>query len=227
MGESGASGIEAEVVGVVGDVRDGTLRDSLRPHVYVPFGQEYAAGMHVHLRIAPLGPDAAARLLNDVRAEIRSVDGRLPVLGVKTLRNHIEAGADYWVVQTGARMFSIFGGIALLLAVIGLYGVRSYSVARRTREIGIRMALGASAGEAQALVLREGLKLTVAGTAIGLVLSLLLGKVLASLLFEVNGADPLVFSTAVLLLGGVSALACYIPARRASRVDPMIALRYE
>jgi ABC-type antimicrobial peptide transport system permease subunit len=124
-------------------------------------------------------------------------------------------------------MFSLFGGIALLLAVIGLYGVRAYSVARRTREIGIRMALGASAAETQRMVLREGAQLLAVGAVIGLGLSYLLGKVLARLLFRVSGTDPLVFSLAVALLGAVSLFACYVPARRAARIDPMVALRWE
>jgi ABC-type antimicrobial peptide transport system permease subunit len=171
--------------------------------------------------------DSAVRFLGTVRQEIRSVDAGLPVLSVKTLKAHVEASTDYWLMQTGTRMFSLFGGIALLLAVIGLYGVRAYSVARRTREIGIRMALGASAAETQKMVLREGVQWMAVGTAIGLVLSYLLGTVLAGLLFHVQGADPLVFSVAVALLGGVSLVACYVPARRAARIDPMVALRWE
>jgi putative ABC transport system permease protein len=130
-------------------------------------------------------------------------------------------------MQTGAQMFSVFGGIALLLAMIGLYGVRAYSVARRTREIGIRMALGASAAETQRMVLREGVQLLAVGTAIGLGLSLLIGMVLSGMLYRVQSADPLVFSVAVALMGGVSLLACYVPARRAARVDPTVALRWE
>jgi putative ABC transport system permease protein len=171
--------------------------------------------------------DASSRFLATVRREIRAVDSGLPVLAVRSLRSHVEGSADYWLMQTGTKMFSLFGGIALLLAVIGLYGVRAYSVARRTREIGIRMALGASAAETQKMVLREGLKLMAVGTGIGLVLSLLLGMLLAGLLFHVNGADPVVFAASVLLLGAVSLVACYVPARRASRIDPMVALRYE
>jgi predicted permease len=226
-GEAAKGVSDIEVVGVVGNVREHVIGRSEEPHIYTPFGQPYQADMHIHLKTTPMGPDAAARFLGDVRREIRNADSRLPVLGVKSLRSHLEASADYWIIQTGAQLFSLFGGIALLLAVIGLYGVRAYSVARRTREIGIRMALGASSREARQMVLREGIKLMGAGAAIGLLLSLLLGQVLAGLLFQVNGADPLVFSGAVLLLGAVSLLACYFPARRASRIDPMVALRYE
>jgi predicted permease len=216
-----------EVVGIVGDVREHIVGQDARPHVYVLFGQQYMSDMHAHLRTAPMGPDAEARFLGAVRQEIHTVDAGLPVLGVKTLRAHVEASSDFWLIGTAARMFSLFGGVALLLAVIGLYGVRAFSVARRTREIGIRMALGASSAEAQRMVLREGLELMAVGAGIGLVLSLLVDKVLAGMLFQVNGADPLVFSVAVLLLGVTSLAACYFPARRAARIDPMVALRYE
>jgi predicted permease len=238
VGEGAADFPDVEVVGIVGDVREhiigaggrssGTDGDpKSQPHIYVPFGQQYMADMHIHLRTAPMDADTATRFLGTVRQEIRAVDGVLPVLGVTSMRSHVESSSDYWLMQTGTRMFSLFGGIALLLAVIGLYGVRAYSVARRTREIGIRMALGASSAETQQMVMREGLQLMAVGTGIGLVLSLLLNSVLAGMLFQVSGADPLVFSVAVLLLGGVSMLACYVPARRAARIDPMVALRYE
>jgi putative ABC transport system permease protein len=198
-----------------------------QPHIYLPYGRQYMADMHLHLRTAAMDADGMARFFGTVRREIAAVDGGLPVLGVTSLRSHVESSADYWLLQTGTRMFSLFGGIALLLAVIGLYGVRAYSVARRTREIGIRMALGASAAETQKMVLVEGVKLMAVGAAIGLALSAVLGMVLARLLLQVNGLDPLVFSTAALLLAAVSMLACYLPARRASRIDPMVALRWE
>ena len=149
------------------------------------------------------------------------------MIALRSFRQHLESGFDIWIVRTGARMFAIFGVIALLLATVGLYGVRAYNVARRTREIGIRMALGAAAADAQKLVLREGLILTAIGLGLGLAISLVLGKVLASMLYRVSGLDPLVFSVAPLLLAAVSLVACYLPARKAARIDPMIALRYE
>jgi ABC-type antimicrobial peptide transport system permease subunit len=130
-------------------------------------------------------------------------------------------------MRTSATLFSIFGGVALLLAMIGLYGIRSYTLARQTREIGIRMALGANAGDTLRLVVREGAALTAIGAAAGLTLSFLLGKVLAGMLHQVSGSDPVVFLTAPAVLSAVSLVACYVPARRAARVDPMIALRYE
>jgi len=218
---------DVEVVGVAANVWENIWGGGLQPHVYVPFGQQYQANMNIHLRIAAAGPEAEARLLNAVRGEIRNVDAGLPVLTLKTMRGNLESSFDYWLVATGARMFMIFGGVALLLATIGLYGVRSYTVAMRTREIGIRMALGADARDALRMMLREGLILTTVGVAAGLVLSLALGRLLSSLLYRVSGADPVVLSGAPLLLAAVSLLACYFPARKAAHVDPMTALRHE
>jgi len=162
-----------------------------------------------------------------VRRAIREYDAVLPVLSLKTMRQHMDASADLWITRTAATLFGIFGGVALLLAMIGLYGIRSYTVANRTREIGIRMALGASVGDTLQLVVREGVALTAVGAAAGLALSLLVGRVLAGMLFEVSGSDPVVFIACPVVLSVVSLVACYVPARRAAKVDPMIALRHE
>jgi putative ABC transport system permease protein len=211
----------------VGNVRGHIIGSKPSPWIYVPFGQFTQSDMSVHLKIAAQGQAAEGRLLDAIRREIRAVDGRLPVLSFRTMRDHLEASFDIWIVRTAARMFSLFGVIALLLAAVGLYGVRAYTVARRTREIGIRMAIGASAGDALKLILREGLLLTAIGSGIGLLLSLVLGKVLAGMLYQVSFADPIVFSVPPLLLAFVSLLACYIPASRAARIQPMVALRSE
>jgi predicted permease len=221
-GGEGAKPREAEVVGIVANVREHIVGRSGDPHVYMPFGQEYQSDMHIHLKVS-----SEAGMLESVRREIRAFDAALPVLALKTMRQHLEGSADLWITRTGATMFSIFGGVALLLAAIGLYGIRSYTVARRTREIGIRMALGATAGDTLRLVVREGAALTAIGAASGLALSFLLGKVLAGMLYEVSGSDPVVFLAAPAVLCAVSLAACYVPARRAARVDPMIALRWE
>jgi predicted permease len=223
----GAKTQDAEVVGVVGNVQDNIFGGESKEHLYVPFEQEYQADMNIHLRVAAQGADAERRLLETVRREIAAVDNRLPVLALKTMHEHLEGSADLWIVRTGARMFSIFGGVALLLAMVGLYGVRAYTVARRTREIGIRMALGANAGDTLRMIMREGLLVTSIGAGVGLLLSVGLGRVLASFLYKVSGADPVVFVVAPLMLAVISLLACYIPARRAAGVDPMVALRYE
>ncbi len=218
---------DIEIVGVVGDIQDHIIGRAAQPHLYVPFGQQYQSNMQLHLKIAPQSGEAQSRLLDGVRREMRTVDERLPVLSLKTMRDHLDSSFDLWIVRTGARMLAIFGIVALVLAVIGLYGVKAYTVAQRTRELGIRMALGANSGDTLRLILREGLTVTLVGIAIGMVLSVALGRVLAGILYEVNGLDPVVFLTAPLVLGVVSLAACYLPARRAARVDPMIALRYE
>jgi len=224
LGDKDAAGKfrEMEVVGVVGDVAEHVITEGPSPHVYFPLGREYQADMSFHVKV---GSETAA--LEAIRREIRAYDAALPVLGLKTMQQHVEASFDFWIARTGAMLFSIFGGVALLLAVIGLYGIRSYAVAQRTREIGIRMALGAHPTDALRLVLREGVALTLAGAAAGLGLSLMLGKLLSGMLYQVSAIDPVVFLGAPAILGAVSLLACYLPARRASRVDPMIALRYE
>ncbi len=149
------------------------------------------------------------------------------MLALKTMRGHLESSMDIWVVRTGAHMLEIFGGVALFLAVIGLYALNSYTVARRTREIGIRMALGADASSTLRMILGEALKVTMVGVGVGLLLAIGLGRVLAGFLYDMRALDPLVLVAAPVLLGLVALFACYVPARRAALVDPMIALRYE
>ena len=219
---------DAEVVGLVGTVQENIFGGETQAHLYVPFGQEYQADMTLHLSLLPgQRSEADARMLETIRRQIRAVDSRIPILTLKTLHQHLEDSAELWTVRMGARMFSIFGGVALLLAIVGLYGVRAYTVARRTREIGIRMALGANVGETVRMVLEEGLQVTAIGVGVGLLLSIAVGRILASFLYKVSGADPIVFIAAPLLLAVISLLACYLPARKAARVDPMVALRYE
>jgi ABC-type antimicrobial peptide transport system permease subunit len=218
---------EFEVVGVVGTVLERIVGGELRPDLYVPFGPKYWADMHIHLKVAAGGREAQARMLETVRRQIREVDTGLPVLELKTLRDHLDDSLDLWLEETGARILGIFGMIALLLAVIGLYGVRVYIVARRTHEIGIRMALGASSADTRRLILREGLMVTAIGLACGLMLALAIGRVLAGFLYDVRAVDAPVLSSAMLLLTTVSVVASYLPARKAARVDPMVALRYE
>ena len=212
---------------MVGNVQERIIEGELRPDMYVPFGPEYRADMHIHLRVASREREAQARMLETVRREIREVDDGLPVLALRTLRGQLDESLDLWVVETGARILGIFGTIALLLAVIGLYGVRVYTVARRTREIGIRMALGATSADTRRMILREGFIVTAIGLGSGLVLALAIGRVLAGFLYDVRAVDSAVLSIAMLLLTVVSMLACYLPARKAARVDPMVALRYE
>ncbi len=218
---------DLEVVGVVGNVVESILGGKMEPHVYLPFGPEYMANVQFHLKIAGGGLQAEHQTLEAIRREIRATNQEIPLLALKTMRGHLESGIDIWVVRTGARILEIFGSVALLLAVIGLYAVNAYTVSRRTREIGIRMALGADTSSTMGMILGEGLKVTAIGVGAGLLLAIALGKVLAGFLYDVRPFDPLVLGAAPVVLGLVALFACYIPARRAARVDPMIALRYE
>src|SRR5262249_34929984 len=221
--EGNGTARDAEVVGIVAGIQENVFGQGLQPHVYVPFGQEYQSDMTIHLSTA----NQDATFIEVVRRELLAVDSRLPILAFRTMRTHLDASFDLWIVRTAARMFSIFGGAALLLAMVGLYGLRAYTVVRRTREIGIRLALGAKPSDARRMILREGLVVTAIGATGGLALSLLAGKALSSVLYKLSGVDPLVLFSATVVLAGVSLLACYLPALRASRVDPMVALRYE
>ncbi len=183
--------------------------------------------MQIHLKIAAGGPEAEARMLQTIRREIRVTDEQMPLLSLTTMRGHLESGMEIWVVGTGAHMLEIFGAVALFLAVIGLYALNAYTVASRTREIGIRMALGSDASSALRMILRDGLRVTSIGIGIGLLLAIGIGRLLAGFLYEVPSIDPVVLAAASVVLTAVALFACYLPARRASRVDPAIALRYE
>ncbi len=218
---------ELEIVGVAGDVRERIVGGKEEPHLYIPLGQQYQSDTQIHLKLAGGGPEAEQRMLETVRREIRAVDEHLPLLALKTMRGNLESSIDIWIVRTGAQVLEIFGSVALFLAMIGLYAVNAYTVARRTREIGIRMALGASASATLGLILREGLRVTAVGLGVGLLLAIGLGQVLAGILYDIHGFDPVVLVLAPFVLTVVAMAACYLPARRAARVDPMIALRYE
>ena len=217
--------IEYEVVGVVSTVIDDLFPAEPRPHVYEPFGQNFQTAMNVHLRTASTDPAAIDELLPAVRQEIRSIDAQLPVVVLRSLRDHLHESFSLWMMRVAATIFTTLGGLALFLAVIGVYGVKAYVVAQRTREIGIRKALGSTAGNALALILREGMAVTLGGLIIGLVLSIGVGRLLSSMLYQVSPLDPITFVLAPLVLAAAAFLATWIPARRAAKVPPVVALR--
>jgi ABC-type antimicrobial peptide transport system permease subunit len=166
-------------------------------------------------------------MLETLRRELRAIDARLPVLELTTFQQFHENSLELWGVRTGARMLMLFGMLALGLAVAGVYGVKSYLVSRRTREIGIRMALGARSGDVVTMVMRESIGLTLAGLVVGLPIAVGMGRVLSSVLVDVSGFDPLVFVTGPAVLATASLIASYIPVRRAAHVNPLSALRAE
>ncbi len=217
--------VEAEIIGLVATVRTSLFDDSERSHLYLPFSQDFHGNHFYHLRVDT--EDAAAALLPTVRETAREIDESLPVLSLGTLRSHLDSSAEVWLMKAGGRIFGAFGLVALAMAVAGVYGVRAYSVARRTQELGIRMALGSSVGDTLWLVLREGALLGAVGSAIGLLLALAAGRVLSGFLVNVSATDPTVFAGALVLMLSVVVAACFVPARRAARLDPLEALRHE
>ena len=195
--------------------------------LYLPFARGFQSDVFFFVRFASLpekNERGAAELL---RKTLQNVDPVLPVLELRTFAKHMDANPELWLVRAGAALFSIFGALALGLAVIGIYGVKAYSVARRTREIGIRMALGAQRKAVLWMILREGLTMIVAGLIIGLLLAIGTGKVASSILFQVSPLDPFAFTFAPALLALAALLATWLPARRATRITPMEALRDE
>jgi predicted permease len=220
------------VVGVAGDVVDGPLGSGPAIHAYVPFSEpadsELAsplAGLLRSMMVAVNGDVEARSLATSVRGVIAAVDPALAITKVTTMAEVVgELAAPQ---RFSAAALTAFAAGALLLAAIGLYGVLAFGVAQRTREIGVRLALGAPRGQVLALVVRRGMLLVACGLALGMAGSLAAARVLDSLLFETPIYDPLTFATVPVLLALVSVAACYVPARRASTVDPNVALRTE
>ena len=211
----------AEVVGVVSDVRYRAIEAAAGTQVYVPLAQSYQSGMRLFVRSSV----DTTNLVAAISREVRALDANLPIIGVKTMEGYV--GDAMWRTRVATWLLSAFAALALLLTAIGVFGVMAQTVAQRTQEFGIRMALGAQRRDVLSLVFGRGVLVTGAGLAAGLVASLAATRVIAAFLYDVAPSDPVTLGAVALLLGGVSLAACYVPARRATRVDAIVALRNE
>ena len=216
-----ASGAPAQVVGVVQDGKYVTLGEDPKPFFYVPFLQRYESGATLHVRTAgdPRG------LAEAMRREVRALDPSLPVFDEKTMTDHL--GVSLLPARLAASVLGLFGVVALMLAAVGIYGVMDQAVRQRTRELGVRVALGARPADLLSMVLGQSMRVAVAGLAIGLLAALGLSRLVASLLYGIGATDPATFVAIPALLAAVAMLASYVPARWAMKVDPMVALRHE
>jgi predicted lysophospholipase L1 biosynthesis ABC-type transport system permease subunit len=211
--------IARHVVGVVKTIKYQTLGETPQPAIYLPFEQNYADGLVLYVRSA--GDPSQA--IGTVQRELRAMDAEVPLENAASVDELIDQ--SLWMVKIAAGLLAVFGGLALVLASVGLYGLVAYSVNQRRRELGVRMALGAARADVLRLVLRDGMSLVLVGLVFGVGLSMLIARALASLLLGVDAIDPASFASASLLLAAVAFIGSYLPARRASRFDPLVALR--
>jgi putative ABC transport system permease protein len=211
-----------EIIGIVADVKNNGLQDPVQPEIWVPYTMTGSGARGVLVRT---GPDPMT-LMNPIRQEIWATDSNVALTFTGTLESFI-ASFSYAGPKFGFLLMTVFGVIGLMLVTIGVYSVLAYTTARRTHEIGIRMALGAEKGHVLSLVIRMGLGLVGGGIILGIVASLAVARVIATQLWGVSAYDPITLSTVAALLLITGIVACWVPARRASRVDPLVALRYE
>ena len=213
------------IVGVVNEIRRDMFDVEPRPHLYLPVGAIFRPSLTIQVRTAADAPLSA--MLGTVRREIVAADARVPILVARSLSDHRYRSLPEWGLRATATMFGVFGALALLLATIGVYGLKAYDVSRRTREIGIRMALGATARDVARLLVGEGARTAIVGLGIGLLLAAGMGKLLSGMFYRVSPFDPIVLAIAAATLATAAIAAVYVPARRATRVAPMDALRIE
>jgi len=221
IGAPGRKPQPVEIIGVTGPSRYRSLTEAFRPGMLLPAAQNYVSDLSLHLRSA----GDPTLLIESARRELRALDPQLPATRIRTLEE--QRRNSLYSERVTALLLSAFGGLALLLAALGIYGVMAYAVTQRTREIGVRMALGACAGDVLRLMLSQGARLIGAGLALGLAGAFAATRLIKSFLYQVSATDSMTFVLAALLLTTIGLLACYIPARRATKVDPLTALRNE
>jgi putative ABC transport system permease protein len=210
------------VVGVVGRVKmEGLSQDSHRVQGYFSFAQVPVSGMGIIIKAA----GDPTQLVAAAREQVKAIDPDQPIYGIRTM-NEIRADSVA-PERLNLTLLSLFAGVALVLAVVGIYGVMSYSVTQRTHEIGIRMAIGAQPRDVFRMIIGQGMMLTLIGVVVGLIGAFGLTRLMASMLFGVEPTDPTTFAVIAVLLTGVALVACSVPGRRATKVDPMVSLRYE
>jgi len=219
----GKNGPQLEVVGVSGDIQYFSIGEAPKPFFFRPYAQHYRSSFTINVHAAA----EPAALMKQLRASIASLDPTLPVFDVRSFEDHILNGRALLGTRVGAWFAAVFGALALVLASVGVYGLISYSVAQRRREIGIRVALGARAGAVVRLVVRQGITIAIVGVLLGLAMAFGVTGLLSKLLYGVAPHDPLILGGVALTLAAVGAAASLIPARRAASVDPLIALRAE
>jgi ABC-type antimicrobial peptide transport system permease subunit len=212
-----------EVIGIAGDGQYFFLSPDSQPYFYLPLAQNYSSFQSLQMR-SSVPPDQLAAQIHE---QIASIAPDLPTIDISSMERVVHGLAGLFVFRLAASLAAAIGTLGLALSLVGIYGVVSFGVGQRTREIGIRMAMGARRTEILKLILRQGVNLTIAGVMSGLILAFLLTRTIAKLLIGVTAADPVTYFAVAALLSAVTLLACWIPARRATTVDPVVALRYQ